>query len=65
MATYGDLLKIIEDTLVENDMTETICTHMDECRKEYTNAIFGLFLEVSKGIGLVCKGIKMLAFTQV
>lgn len=65
MATYGDLLKIIEDTLVENDMTETICTHMDECRKEYTNAIFGLFLEASKGIGLVCKGIEMLAFTQV
>ena len=62
MVTYGELLEIIGYTLVENDMTETICRHMDEYRGEYTNSIFGLFLEISKGLGLVCKGIEMQAF---
>ena len=35
MVTYGELLEIIGYTLVENDMTETICRHMDEYRGEY------------------------------
>ena len=65
MVTYGELLEIIGYTLVENDMTETICRHMDEYKGEYTNSIFGLFLEISKGLGLVCKGIEMQAFVQV